>query len=43
METAPTLVKQMENGLRAHPLVNVSKYSTLKLHLPIVVAMGPEY
>ena len=30
METAPALVKLMENGLGAHPLVNVSKHVTIK-------------
>ena len=34
METAPALVKLMENGLGAHPLVNVSEHIT-KLNLSV--------
>ena len=30
METAPALVKLMETGLGAHPLVNVSEHVTIK-------------
>ena len=30
LETAPALVKLMENGLGVHPLVNVSKHVIMK-------------
>ena len=43
VETAPALVKLMENGLGAHPLVNVSKTYHLKLNLSVIVTMRPEY
>ena len=40
LETAPALVKLMENGLVAHPLVNVSvRTCHLKLNLSVMVAM----
>ena len=32
MKTAPSLVKLMEYGLGAHPLVNVSEHVTLKIY-----------
>ena len=34
METAPALVKLMECGLGAHPLVNVSEHVTIDVKSP---------
>ena len=42
IETAPALVKLMECGLGAHPLVNVSN-SVIVKYLSIRVAMEPAF
>ena len=43
MDTAPALVKLMECGLGARPLVNVSEHVTINVKLSIRVAMGPAF
>ena len=44
METASALVKLMECGLGAHPLVNVSEHATINVkNQSIRVTMGPAF
>ena len=43
METALALVKLTENGLGAHPLVNVSEHIKQWVNMSIMVTIGPAF